>query len=244
MGIFDWPNGLFAWIDGRVDFLPPAARLVLWALFGAVLSMALYKATSPQRRIVAAELEAKATRQALDRFEGDFAEAWPLIGQSLRAALRRLWLVLPPTLVASLPVLAMILWLSTSYGYRAPDAADAVPVAVTPAGFSGELLPQPPHEAMTAGSRVRVTDPGGGVVVEIPLPAPVPTVEKRRWWHFLVGNPAGYLPADGAIERIDLGLAPQEFLPIGPSWLRGWEFLFFTVLLLCSIAIKKLARIA
>lgn len=244
MGLFDWPGSLFAWLDRQGDFLPPALRLILWALLGAILSMALYGALSPQRRIAEAEAEAKASRQALDRFDGELTEAWPLIGRSLRTALRRLGLVLPATLLASLPLFALILWLSTGYGYRAPLPGEAVPVLVTPSQFNGELVTRSSPAAPTEDRRVRVTDPTGGVVAEIPLPAPVPTVEKQRWWHLLIGNPAGYLPSEGAVERIDLRLAPQEFLPIGPGWLRGWEVPFFTVLLLGSIAIKKVARIA
>ncbi|MGD9742097.1 MAG: hypothetical protein AB7F08_01605 [Dongiaceae bacterium] len=244
MGLLDWPGGLFAWLDRQADFLPPAFRLALWALFGAVLSMALYKAFSPQRRIAAAEAAARSARQALDRFEGEFVDAWPLMRRSLAAALHRLALVLPATLLASLPLFAMILWLSTSYGYEAPSPGQPVPVLVTPPQYEGELLTTPSGAAPLAQGRVRVKDPAGVVVADIPLQKPVPSVEKHRWWHLLIGNPAGYLPAEGAIERIDLQLSPQQYLPLGPGWLRGWELPFFTVLLLGSIAIKKFARIA
>jgi hypothetical protein len=59
----------------------------------------------------------------------------------------------------------------------------------------------------------------------------------------LLGNPAGYLPDHGPLERIDLEIPAKEYLPVGPAWLKAWYVLFFGVLLIASLAIKVSARI-
>ena len=73
--------------------------------------------------------------------------------------------------------------------------------------------------------------------------APNATIHKRQRWNLLIGNPAGYLPDDAKVERIELGLAPNEYLPFGPAWLRPWFSVFFAALLAGSLALKLVARI-
>ncbi len=81
------------------------------------------------------------------------------------------------------------------------------------------------------------------MVSTVPWAAPIATIHKRQWWNMLFGNPAGYLPDDGAVERIELGLAPNEHLPFGPSWLRPWYAVFFAALLAGSLAVKFVGRV-
>ena len=59
----------------------------------------------------------------------------------------------------------------------------------------------------------------------------------------LIGNPAGYLPDDAPLERIEVDLPPKEYLALGPAWLRSWYAVFFAALLAASLAIKVAARI-
>ncbi|HWA46369.1 MAG TPA: hypothetical protein VHA10_24335 [Hypericibacter adhaerens] len=246
MGALDWPGLAFTWIDGMMRGLAAPWRLVLWAMIAAALSMAIYRYASPQRRIAQAQDQALAARRALDRFDGEFAEAWPLIRDVLRTAFRRIGLVLPGVMLAMLPILALLVWLSTSYGYRFPDPNDAVNVATHPrsAGVQAELSVMPHQATKPESRRVVLRDPSGSVSAAIPLAQPVPVLEKRRWWHALIGNPAGYLPDDSAVERVEIALPAQEMLQMGPAWLRGWEPLFFAVMLTASLAIKRLWRIA
>ena len=88
-----------------------------------------------------------------------------------------------------------------------------------------------------------VADQAGNVVRSIPWKAPVPTIDKRHWWNFLIGNPAGYLPDDAGIDRIQLDLPANEYLPFGPAWLRAWYGIFFAAVLASSLAVKFWARI-
>jgi len=246
MGVLDWPGLGFARIDEMMAGLPAPWRLVFWAMAAAALSMAIYRFASPQRRIAQAQIEAQAARQALDRYDGEFADAWPLIRQVLRTALHRIGLVLPGVLLAMLPILAMLVWLSTSYGYRFPDTDDTVDVAAIPSstGVHAELSVMPHQATQPQKRRLLLRDQTGAIAAAIPLRQPVPVVEKRRWWHTLIGNPAGYLPDDSVIDRVDIALPAQEMLQMGPAWLRGWEPLFFAVMLSASLAIKRLWRIA
>ena len=246
VGLFDLPAPLFTWIDGALNGLAPAPlRLTLWALVAAAVSMGLYVVLSPQRRIARAKADASAARAALDAFDGDFAEAWPLIRNVLATAFRQLGLVTWPALLSSLPVLALLAWVSTAYGYAYPADGAAVAIHTVPQDLEARL--ETVRSAGDASSQPRrqivVTDQAGQVVDRVPWQAPVPTIHKKEWWNALLGNPAGYLPDDGPLERIELNIPAQHYLPFGPAWAQPWYVLFFGVLLAASLAIKVAARI-
>jgi hypothetical protein len=239
VGLLDLPAPLFAWLDGFFSsFASPTPRLVLWGVIGAVLSMGAYWLLSPQKRIARAKAEAIAARRALDAYDGEFAGAWPLIGRVLSPALRQLGLVTGPAVLASLPVLALLVWLSTAYGYAFPSDGD-IPVRTLPE--AGAVRAQPVQ--VPTGHQVVVLDDAGNVVERIALSAPVPTIHKRQWWNALVGNPIGYLPDSSPLEWIELGLPQREYLTVGPVWMRAWYVVFLGVLLAASLAIKFAARI-
>ena len=63
-------------------------------------------------------------------------------------------------------------------------------------------------------------------------------VHKRRWWNWLLGNEAGYLPETWTADAVRFALPAREILPFGPSWVRGWTFTYFVSLLVVSLAIK------
>jgi hypothetical protein len=203
--------------------------------------MGLYWLLSPQRAIAAARMDAAAARRALDAYEGDFGDAWPLIRGVLGNALRQLLLVLWPALVASVPAICVIVWVSTAYGYSFPAPGERVEIRTEPDELQSELVTASPPA--TASRAIVVADQEGRVVGTIPWPAPVDTIHKRQWWNLLFGNPAGYLPEDAAVERVALDLAPSEYLPFGPSWLRAWYGVFFTALVVGSLAVKLIWRI-
>ena len=246
MGLLDLPAPLFAGLDSLLSGLaPPTLRLALWGVIAAVLSMGAYWLLSPQTRIAQAKADALAARRELDAYDGEFAEAWPLMGRVLRTALRQLGLVTSPAVLGSLPVLALLAWLSTSYGHSFPADDAEIPVRATPQiGDVRVQAVQPDAQAAAhAGHQVVVLDDAGNVVKRFPLSAPVPMIHKRQWWNALIGNPIGYLPDSSPLEWIELGLPQREYLPLGPSWLRAWYVVFFGVLLGASLAIKVAARI-
>ncbi|KPV40284.1 hypothetical protein AN478_09300 [Thiohalorhabdus denitrificans] len=245
MGILEAPAPLFSWLDAQMEgLLPPWGRLVAWGALAALVSMGLYRALSAQGRIARGKRELARARRELDGYDGELGGAWPLIRHLLRTAFGQVGRVGGPAVAASLPLLSLLIWLSTAYGYAYP-----------PAGTEPELRPRPAElearwrEARRNGTeehaapRVVVADGEGRVVAEVALREPVPILHKWRWWNALVGNPAGYLPDEAAVERVELELPRQEVLPLGPSWARGWELSFFLALIAASVALKVLFRI-
>ncbi len=242
MGVFDLPAPLLSWLDAWLgQVAPPTLRLIFWGLLAAILSMALYWLISPQQQLATIKHRALEARQALNAHDGEFAEAWPLMRRMLGLSMRQLGMTTWPALVASLPVLALICWLGTTYGYGFPSQTEAVGIQTYPAPMTARLT----YDTVDpkAPARLVVADQNGQALSDIPLLAPVPTLHKKQWWNALIGNPAGYLPDDSPLERIDIGLPAQEFLTLGPSWLRPWYVLFFGTLLLGSITIKVAGRI-
>lgn len=235
LGLLDLPAPLYGGIDRALSaVLPPLARLVVWGILGALVSVMLYRALSPQRRIAAAKARQRALRRQLDAHEGTLEQAMPLLLAQLGASLRHVGLVLPATVLASLPVLTLLIWLGGAYGHRLPEPGRSPPVAVVPASLDARWQDRPP--------RVTVLD-AGRPVAEVPIRAAVTRVEKRRWWNVLVGNPLGYLPADGPVRQVNIALHPQQYVGFGPDWARGWTAVFMSALLAASLATQRLARV-
>lgn len=244
MGLFDLPAPLFAFADQVMSsFASPTIRLVLWGLVAAILSMGLYWLLSPQGKLTDVKIRALKARQNLNAFDGEFAEAWPLMRSMLGLSLKQLGMTTMPAVVASIPVLALIVWLGTAYGYDVPANEGEIGVQTTPSTEVSAAIRTPGTASPDNPPRLVVTDPSGEVVSDISLAAAVPTIHKKQWWNSLFGNPLGYLPADGDIEAIAFDLPENDYLGFGPSWLRPWYVLFFTILVLGSLAIKTLGRI-
>ncbi|NIA67435.1 hypothetical protein HBA54_02410 [Pelagibius litoralis] len=250
-GLLDLTSPFLSTLDQPLAALLPAAgRLAVWGLVAASLSMALYALLSPQRRLRGVKAAAAEARQALDDHEGGVAEAMPLIGRMFRSALAQLGLVLGPAVLASLPVLFMIVWLSGTYGHFLPDSITAVDLRVEPSGLAARWLPEEGGEVGNPPStapRIQVIDAADQVIETVEIDAAVTSLHKRQWWNSLIANPLGYLPAEGVLERIDIDLPRQEVLSLGsdwlPGWMRGWEAVFFAALLAASLAIKFIFRL-
>ncbi len=241
MGLLNLPGPLLGWVDqGLASFLPPLVRLVLWSALASVLAMELYRLLSPQKRITAIKRDFQTAQHRLNTYDGPFEGARPLIGRVLGLAFRRVGLVLPATLAASLPLLMMIVWLDASYAYRFPEPRESVGGGVPAPGFAGRWEPSGGESAQP---RAVVTDGNGEVVAEVALEAPIPLIHKWRAWNLLLGNPAGYLPGDAPVDRLTLALPRLEVQPFGPAWLRGWEPSFFLALVVFALLLKTVRRI-
>jgi hypothetical protein len=236
MGLLDLPAPLFDFVDrSLLGALPPVLRLILWAVAGAAVSLALYRWLSPQRRIIAAKAAALDTRRRLNAHDGDLESALPLMRQSMTAALRHVCLVFPAAIAASLPVLALLVWLDGAYGYQLPQGSQEPAVAVQPATYSGHWQ---------SNGDIAVRDAGGSEIAHLTLTEPVTRIEKRQWWNVLIGNPAGYLPEQGPLERVTIALPELQYLSVGPDWLRSWAAVALTALVIASLLIMRIARIA
>jgi hypothetical protein len=247
MGLLDLPAPLLDWLDAALSnvITAPGLRLALWGAVGAVLSMALYWALSPQERIARIKAEALAARQRLDSYEGALGDAWPMIGGMLK-------LVLAPACDRDLAGRARLSAGALPDRLGEHGLRSLVPrrgSAGRGAGFSRAIRrvwvngydPQPGQK--TGPAHIQIADAEGRAIGELELAAPVSTVHKREWWNALIGNPTGYLPEAWPVERIEIDLPCTEYLPFGPWWLRSWEAVFFGTLLACSVAIKVVFRI-
>lgn len=239
-GAFDLPAPALEWLDAQAAaVLPATPRLVLWGVIGAVISMGLYRLVSPQRRIAEGKRDMAAARRRLDGYDGDLAGAMPLIRALLGSSLSQVGRVAGPAVAASLPLLCLLAWLSTAYGYSYPASGTEPRIHTQPGHLEASWEEGSGHRP----PRVLVVDERRGVVADVVLGAPVPVLHKRQWWNALFGNPAGYLPDAAEVERIRIELPRRRYLETGPAWMQGWEATFFVSLLVASIALKVVARI-
>jgi hypothetical protein len=256
MGVFDVTSPLFAWVDGLMSgWLPDTVRLLFWAVVAGVASMALYGLTSNQARLAAIKAEMAVLRKQIAEFDGPVSEMWGLVGRNLRLALRQIWVTFVPAIIASVPVIFLLVWVSNSFDVTMPGPGDQVEVEA----FAGEGQALPALRWRGAGARAEgdgawsVAWPNAGmplellnaedqVLLKLPTTAPVGVVHQRRWWNALLGNPAGYLPP-GQVDAVEIDLPRREYLPFGPEWLRGWIPLFFAVLIAASLLVKMLWRL-
>lgn len=237
MGILDLPAPLFAVVDQVMAMgLPATVRLILWAAIGGAGTLGLYRLLSPQAKIGRAKQEARSARQRLNAFDGELADAGPLIRAQFVAAFKHLGLVLPSTLVSILPLLALLVWLETAYGHDYPADGDTPVVMASPGHVDAEWVPDDQQPRV----KVRENDIE---LIEIALSAPIPVIEQRHWWNWLIANPLGYLPSESGIERVEIHLPRRSYLSVGPDWMRSWLAVFFPVMLIVSLLIYRWARI-
>jgi hypothetical protein len=236
LGLLDLPAPLYAALDRALaNALPPLARLLVWAALGGVVSVLVYRALSPQPRIAQAKARAHALRAQMEAYEGELARAMPLVRAQLGASLRHVALVLPAALLASLPVLTLLVWLDTAYAHRLPRPGEPAPMLrVAPGHLAARWQADPAGVTVLDGSRE---------IARIALTAPVTRVEQRAWWNALIANPVGYLPDGGPAQRVVIGLPARAYLGFGPAWLGSWLTVFLAALTVVSLAVHRLARV-
>lgn len=260
-GLLDWPGvALDAINQPLVSILPEPLVLAFWALVSAWLTMWVYRRFSNQAEMAALKPRIKAVQKKLSSYDGEFRGLTPLIRENFRLAGRQLALALGPALLAGLPVLLVLVWISNAFGVFMPssgapveiraiagDDADppewqwhgtrAEPLKTGQAGQTWRVVwPAPPQTAALITAR-------GEDVVEIPPLHSTPVVHKRKWWNTLIGNPAGYLEPGNPADAVYLELPKKQMLPFGPQWMRGWAFLYFVLLIIGSLGLKLIWRI-
>lgn len=252
MGLLDLPGPLLATIDGWLaGWLPAGLRLGLWGLIGSVLSMGLYALLAPQARLKELGRKVARAKAAMDGYDGEFTGVLGLAGNLLGLSLKKVGLTFFPAVIGSLPVLVMLVWMSTSYSLALPEnglvkgkisppeAKISPPAKARPGPGQGVWVID--WRAATTGLEVK--SPEGRIWARIETAALVPIVHKKEWWNFLIGNPAGYVAHEAPIETIGFEFREVEYLDFGPSWLRGWEVLFLLSVLVFSIIIKVFFKI-
>ena len=239
-GLFDLPAPLFEWLNNYLTGLVPVpVAIAVWAVFTGILSMEIYRLISPQQQIGRVKQEANAARDRLVRFDGEIEAAWPVLKSMLGLSFIRIGIVLPATLLAAYPVLAALVWLSSAYGHRFPLPGEQITVETAPPRQARWIDPGQGHQY----ARIQILRTAEDAALEVPLPVPVTVIHKYAWWNFLIANPAGYLPADTRIDKIDIHLPERQLFTYGPEWLRGWEGIFLPVLFLAALVYKIVRHI-
>jgi len=255
-GLLDLPAPLFDWIDSALQIVLPAlVRLVLYATLCAWAMMYVYLRFSDQATLADTRAEVIRTRRALTEHEGSFADLNALVRRNLHSSLRQLGLTLWPALIASLPMLIVLPWLSNRFDLETPAAGTLVQVCAHPsaaqamlhwqnatARYSGEpgcwQLPWP-----TADAPIVLRDANGTALCAISASTKSDIVHKFTLYNWLIANPGGYLLDSAQFDRISMTLPTREIVHVGPVWLRGWEPWFFATLFLASIAFKLRWRV-
>lgn len=237
MGLLDLPAPILSELDALVG-LPDVVRLVVWGVAAAVLSTGLYALLAPQQSIARLMVEERQLKAALHGTDIAIVDGMRAARRLLVLALGRIGLTLGPALAASVPVLALMVWLDTRYAYELPPPGQIPSVLVQPASVQG-------HWVWEAGSmpRIELTGDCGEFQQVVSLHVPVPVMHKRTWWNGLIGNPLGYLAAECLAERIEVDIPAKQYLTFGPDWLRGWEAPFVGTLLAVSLGLKLAFRI-
>lgn len=253
MGLFDLPAPLLASIDQLLAIvLPDVLRLILWGILCGWLTMLVYRRLSRQEAIADLKAQQKVQQEAIAGFDGEFDELMPLIRKTFSLGFRQLGLSLGPALLATIPILFIVAWVATAFVYKAPEAASVIEVTAEP--VTGDLYWSDNSEATATENgwqlhwpadqnSIELTD-GGNALLELSDTELHGVIHKRKWWNWLIANPAGYLPEESATESVNIGLPTRQFLSFGPAWMRGSLFVFFSAFLLASIGFKFLLRIA
>lgn len=252
MGLFDLPAPLFSAVDGVLGMaLPPVLRLVIWGILAGWLTMVVYRRLSNQEKIGELKAQQKIQQKIIAEFDGEFQELMPLIRHTLALGFRQLGLALGPALLATIPILFIVIWVAGEFGFETPVAGSEVLLSAEPA--SNDI-----H--WSSATEVKITEDGWAVnwpaegqsltmtdgrqpLLVLPLEHNIPIIHKKKWWNLLMANPIGYLPDDGKTEVIRIALPEPVMIGAGPSWIRGWMFSFFVTFLLSSLAFKFLLRI-
>jgi hypothetical protein len=248
MGFVNLPFPLLDLLDGMMQrVVAPSLRLMVWAAFGGVLSMGLYGLLSAQEKIARISGEAARARRALAAYDQEFKGLWRLARRSVALSLRHFGLAGLPALVACIPLVSLMAWLSITYGHRFPAPGAFVAIDASPPDGGLQCVPEPCPVSSDGfwqvawpggGRKVRLLDAAAREIADLPPAAPITLLHKRRWWNVVLGNPAGYVPHDALVDQIRIALPENEYLGFGPSWMRSWQVVFLSALTATSLSIK------
>jgi len=253
--LFDLLNPALAGIDHVLRdklALVPVWRIAVFAALGSAASMLLFKKLSNQDELAALKQEIKVVQKELVGEQGGLKKA---LLQNLKLTGRQLWLSFWPALVASLPVVFLLVFSSNQFGVEAAQTGSRV--YVTPIGLQGSAAEyrwvginaqwDARKKAWTfyqpkAGQTATLMR---GEQAQLGLPSTVPTriIHGKLWWNYLIANPAGYLDTNASVGRFMINTPTQVIINWGPGWMRGWLFAFIVFLVLFSVAIKVVWKI-
>ncbi len=246
MGLLDFPAPVFAWMDAVLFGQAPAlVRLALWALLISALSMAIYARLSPQAELKRLKTEIRAGHRDLHAHDGDFSGLMTIAARTVGLSLRHVRLIAPPALAACIPVIVLLVWLAKAYGPAPTESGLPLQMKVTGGGASLRIVSpeQDSDGAPPPAALLVVFGDNGALIAQAPLSPALTRLEKRRWWHWLAGSPAGYLPPDAPIDAVHVRWPRYETHHLGPAWVRFWETPFLAFAIVFTLGIQAAFRI-
>ncbi|HHB92672.1 MAG TPA: hypothetical protein ENK59_05610 [Thioploca sp.] len=249
MGFFDIPSPFFSWFDTVIlsTFLSPMLKLAVWGIIGSVISMGLYVLLSSQDKLSKLKIEISTTRKALNNYNGEFSGAWKLISKSLKLSGKQIGLTLVPAVLASLPVLFLLVWLGTDYNYILPEAGTVIEITISPTSETIQLNANKTEDGkwqlIWPTETEQLIDSKDNSIINFPLTKAIPILHKRQWWNSLFDNPNGYIPESSPLEQINIALPQNKYITIGPEWLHSAEVAFLLFVVICSLIIQFTFRI-
>ncbi len=263
--------------------LPAATGLVVLAALAAMGILWVFKRTSNQERLTEVKRQILADLFEIRLFNDNFRLIWRAQLAILRRNLTYLRLSLVPMLFVLPPLAFVIAQLQFHYAYAAPAAGETtvlratlaegweeggrVPVSASgkpqavlelPAGLVAETPALWVPSARTLSWRLRVTEPGEGVIgirigearYEKALASPRPLVRRspvrpgRSWVAQFVYPAEPPLPAAGVLSEIAFDLPPATIAL--PGWtvremlgVPAWMTVFFLFSILFAFALRK-----
>jgi hypothetical protein len=252
-GLLDLPSPLWDLIDGGLASVgaPALARVMLYAIASAWISMTIYRRTSRQQELATLATASRALRAELAGYDGEFSGLMQRVRRLMRLSARHLVLSFVPAMLGGLPLLFVLPWLSNTYSHGLPPPGTVVEfrteglsVPATTLRWHGIDAPwderiQGWHVAWPAVPATVELKHGEAVLLALPMRAPSRIVHRYLpALNLLVANPAGYLPETSPLDAIHIDLPAPALLPWGPQWLRGWLGIYVVTLLTASLVWK------
>jgi len=247
MGFFDLLSPIFNAFDNIISpFTNDLVRITWWALISALVTSIVFKKLSNPKKITSLKVDLKAKQKELNDHDGDFSELKGLAVETMKLSIKRMGLTFLPAMLASIPIIFVLTYLSNRYDLDEPNAGDVVPLNIVwedqsvPSQLSiqrGDMTLQTENIKSLnwpeSDQTIRLQE-GNKAVVTFPIKKST-VIHKKQWWNSLIGNPAGYLDNESQINRIEFTFKENKIINFGPSWMHGWLFLFFFMTLTFSI---------
>lgn len=247
MAVFDLLSPVFTGFDDLVEpFTNDFIRITFWALVSALLTSIVFKKLSNPEKITSLKVQLKAKQKELNDHDGEFSELKGLAVDTMKLSMKRMGLTFLPAMLASVPIIFVLTYLSNRYELIEPVAEETVPINIVwenpenPTNLSiqkdGVSLKYGKVDSIdwpVAGQTIQLLESNNTVIT---FPIPISSViHKKQWWNSLIGNPAGYLNTESSLNRIEFKFKKQEIINFGPSWMHGWLFVFFFMTFAFSI---------
>ncbi len=251
-GLLGLPFPFFAAVDGvAARIITPAGSIIFWSLLCSAAVMFLYRLCSPQAKLKEIKVRMREIQGAMMQDPDDLSAVLKLSGENIRIALQRVAFTCIPTCIAVIPLFSITAWINSVYAYETPRAGAEISCTVYPADAvltvsagAGPAAAAPGTVVIPEGcGQLLVSAAGSAGSAALALPPVSNHLAHKNLRHWLLGNPAGYLPAGIAADAVEFGFERRQFLGFGPSWLRGWEALFLIGMSVFSIALKIVMKI-